>query len=101
MVSITDTKMKIYFNKYLIQRRDTHFWYTLAFKSSSGKTCFKDGTIEFFNVGEPKDFANAVLDYTTQFVRDNLLFLEISTPNRNEYGYLQNGHGSTFFQMIV
>lgn len=93
--------MKVYFNKYIIDRPDTHFVYTLAFKSASGKTCFKDGTISFFNVGQAEDFANAVLRYTTQFVRDNLIFLEISMPNRDQYGHYSYGHGTTFYQMIV
>lgn len=99
--------MKVYFNKYRIERPDTHFVYTLAFKSANGKTCFKDGVISFFNVGKAEDFADAVLKYTTQFVRDNLIFLEISLPNRNPDGYYGHGHfcgyghGTTFYQMIV
>ena len=96
-----ETEMKVYFNKYRIERPETHFVYTLAFKSASGKTCFKDGTISFFNVGKAEDFANAVLQYTPQFVRDNLIFLEISTPNRDLYGCCSYGHGTTFYQMIV
>lgn len=93
--------MKVYFNKYIIERPDTHFVYTLAFKSADGKTCFRDGVISFFNVGKAEDFANAVLRYTTQFVRDNLIFLEISMPNRDTYGHCNYGHGTTFYQMIV
>jgi hypothetical protein len=86
--------MKIqYFNKHIIEPCvDTHLCYLLAFKTSSGKASYKDGIIRFFNMGTVEDFMDAVLKFQTQFVKDNLLFLELEIPNRNQYGRLVPGY---------
>jgi hypothetical protein len=82
--------MKIqYFNKFIIQTCvDTHLHYLLTFKAASGKAVYKDGNISFFNVGTVEHFIDAVLKLQTVFVKDNLLFLEVAIPNRNQYGRL-------------
>ena len=86
--------MKInYFNRSLIERcSDNHLRYLLSFRTSSGRSSFSEGVIRFFNRGTAQEFAAAVLDYQTQFVRDNLLFLEVAIPNRNAYGNLVPGY---------
>lgn len=81
-----------HFNKYIIQStNDTHLVYLLAFKTSSGRISYKDGIINFFNVGEPMEFVEAVMRYQTDFVRKNLAFLEMAIPNRDIYGRIIPG----------
>ena len=83
--------MKInYFNKYIIETCfDTHLRYLLAFRTSSGKASYKDGNINFFNRGTAEDFMNNVMKYQTDFVRENLIFMELAIPNRNVFGEIE------------
>lgn len=91
-----------YFNKDMLDRCETHLYYTLAFRKASGGTCWLDGTINFFNQGKAEDFIAAVLDYQTQFVKDNLLRLEMHIPNRDQYGRLVSGWiKDTGFLLVV
>lgn len=80
--------MKInYFNKYTIEScNDNHLRYLLAFRTTSGKASYKDGIIDFFNCGTSEDFMNSVMRYQTDFVKENLIFMELAIPNRNAYG---------------
>ena len=79
--------MKInYFNKCIIEECvDTHLRYLLSFRTTSGKASYKEGTVYFFNVGTAEDYMNSVLKYQTDFVKENLIFMELAIPNRNAY----------------
>jgi hypothetical protein len=86
--------MKInYFNKFIIEECvDTHLRYLLAFRTASGKASYKDGNINFFNRGTAEDFMNSVIRYQTDFVKENLIFMELAIPNRNAYGRIEPGY---------
>lgn len=79
--------MKVnYFNKFIIEECvDSHLRYLLAFRTTSGKASFKDGIVQIFHRGTPEDFMNSVMKYQTDFVKDNLIFMELAIPNRDAY----------------
>lgn len=82
-----------YFNKYIIEScTDTHLNYLLIYKKANGDSGWIRSTIQFWNRGEPESWVDHIMKFQTDYVRNNLLRLEVSIPNRDAYGHIVPGY---------
>lgn len=73
-------------------RRDVFLSFTVVYTSADGRGRWTDGTIDFFVPNKPEDLLNYVLSFTTQWVREHWLRVEVHLPNRGAYGRLESGY---------
>lgn len=78
-----------YFNKNIIEPCvDNHLKYLLIYKKSNGDSGWIRSIIDFWNRGEPESWIDHIMKFQTDYVRNNIIRLEVAIPNRNSYGRL-------------
>lgn len=73
-------------------RKDNHLNFTLWVKGVDGEFFWKDGIVEFVLFEKAEDQINHVMQWQTDFVRENWIRLEITVPNHNQYGSIDPGY---------
>ena len=70
---------------------ETHLEYTLWFKSTDGRSRWRDGILKFELFKNAQDQIDHVLQHQTFFVQANWFRIEVMMSNRDAYGQLHPG----------
>ena len=66
--------------------------FSVVYKGSDGRYRWKDGSIYSFVPESPEQLMEKVASYCTEFVKENMVRMEVMFPNRDKYGNLVSGY---------
>ena len=70
---------------------DNHLNYTLWYRKASGGLGWRDGSVSFSLFETAEGQIEHVMQWQTEFVKENWVLLEVMVPNRDQYGWIRPG----------